>query len=102
MSCSGDDHLRICVFDLKQRTILSFKSFWIRNIVAYLNINSLTFFWIDKTNFFLIELSNIYIITSSHQFDADHIFIETAIIYVSVSQYRVTDAAVTQIVFFCA
>ena len=62
----------------------------------------LTAFLGYKINFFLIQLSNINIVTTAQKFDADHIFINSAVIHISAAQDCITNPRITQIEFLGA
>ena len=102
MSGSCDNHFRIRISNLQQWRIFSFKGFLPGDIVADLNIDFLTAFLGYKINFFLIQLSNINIVTTAQKFDADHIFINSAVIHISAAQDCITNPRITQIEFLGA
>ena len=51
----------------------------------------------NKVDFLLIELADIDIISTAKKLDANDVFIYSAIIHISASQYCISNAAVTQI-----
>ena len=87
---------------MQQRGTFSLKGFLSRDVVAYLNINFFTASLRNKVDFFLIELADINIVSTAQKLDADHVFIDSAVVHISASEDRIADAAVTQIELFGA
>mgnify|MGYP007085015822 CR=1 FL=1 len=99
---SGNNHFRISISDLKQRRAFSLKCFLPGNVVADLNIKLLAASLSNKVDFLLIELADIDIISTAKKLDANDVFIYSAIIHISASQYCISNTAVTQIELFRA
>ena len=97
---SGNNHFRISISDLKQRRAFSLKCFLPGNVVADLNIKLLAASLSNKVDFLLIELADIDIVSTAKKLDANYVFIYSAIIYISASQYCISNTAVTQIELF--
>ena len=72
------------------------------NVVADLNIKLLAASLSNKVDFLLIELADIDIVSTAKKLDANDVFIYSAIIHISASQYCISNAAVTQIELFRA
>ena len=92
---SGNDHFRISISNLKQRRAFSLKCFLTGNVVAYLNIKLLAAPLSNKVNLLLIELADIDIVSTAKKLDANDVFIYSAIIHISASQYCISNTAVT-------
>ena len=99
---SGNNHFRISVSNLKQRRAFSLKCFLPGNVVADLNINLFATSLSNKVDFLLIELADIDIISTAKKLDTNNVFIYSAIVYISASQYCISNTAVTQIELFRA
>ena len=93
---SGNNHFRISISDLKQRRTFSLKCFLPGNVVADLNINLLAASLSNKVDLLLIELADIDIVSTAKKFNANNIFIYSAVIHISASQYCISNTAVTQ------
>ena len=72
---SGNNHFRISISDLKQRSAFSLKCFLPGNVVADLNINLLTASLGNKVDFLLIELADLNIVSTAKKLDANDVFI---------------------------
>ena len=72
------------------------------NVVADLNIKLLAASLSNKVDFLLIELADIDIVSTAKKLDANNVFIYSAIIHISASQYCILNTAVTQIELFIA
>ncbi len=72
------------------------------NVVADLNIKLFATSLSNKVDFLLIELADIDIISTAKKLDANDVFIYSAIIHISASQYCILNTAVTQIELFIA
>jgi len=70
------------------------------NVVADLNIKLLAASLSNKVDFLLIELADI--VSTAKKLDANDVFIYSAIIHISASQYCILNTAVTQIELFIA
>ena len=99
---SGNNHFRISISNLKQRRAFSLKCFLPGNVVADLNINLLAASLSNKVDFLLIELADINIVSTAKKLDANDVFIYSAVIHISASQYCISNTAVTQIELFRA
>ena len=88
---SGNNHFRISISNLKQRRAFSLKCFLHGNVVADLNIKLLATSLSNKVDFLLIELANINIISTAKKLDANDVFIYSAIIYISASEYCISN-----------
>ena len=97
---SGNNHFRISISNLKERRAFSLKCFLPGNVVADLNIKLLAASLSNKVDFLLIELADIDIVSTAKKLDANDVFIYSAIIYISASQYCISNTAVTQIELF--
>src|SRR5699024_12395057 len=94
---SGNNHFRISVSNLKQRRAFSLKCFLPGNVVADLNITLFATSLSNKVDFLLIELADIDIISTAKKLDTNNVFIYSAIVYISASQYCISNTAVTHI-----
>ena len=81
---SGNNHFRISISDLKQRRAFSLKCFLPGNVVADLNINLLAASLSNKVDLLLIELADIDIVSTAKKFDANDVFIYSAVTSVSL------------------
>ena len=102
MFSSGNNHFRISISDLKQRRAFSLKCFLPGNIVAYLNINLFAASLSNKVDLLLIELADIDIVSTAKKLDANDVFIYSALIHISASQYCISNTTVTKIELFRA
>ena len=93
---SGNNHFRISISDLKQRRAFSLKCFLPGNVVTDLNINLLAASLSNKVDLLLIELADIDIVSTAKKLDANDVFIYSAVIHISASQYCISNTAVTQ------
>ena len=98
---SGNNHFRISISDLKQRRAFSLKCFLPGNVTD-LNINLLAASLSNKVDFLLIEFADIDIISTAKKLDTNNVFIYSAIVYISASQYCISNTAVSQIELFRA
>ena len=78
---SGNNHFRISISNLKQRSVFSLKCFLPGNVVADLNINLLAASLSNKVDFLLIELADINIISTAKKLDTNDVFIYSAMTY---------------------
>ena len=99
---SGNNHFRISISDLKQRRAFSLKCFLSGNVVADLNINLLAASLSNKVDLLLIELADIDIVSTAKKLDANDVFIYSAVIHISASQYCISNTTVTKIELFRA
>lgn len=88
MSGSGNDHFGVSISNLKQWRTFSFKCFLPGNVVAYLNIDLLAASLNNKIDFLLIELADINIVSTAKKFDANDVFVYSAIVYISASDSK--------------
>ena len=65
------------------------------NVVADLNIKLLAASLSNKVDFLLIELADIDIVSTAKKFDANDVFIYSAIIHVSCTKNSITYANIT-------
>ena len=96
--CSGNQDLRICVFDFQQRINFSLEGIWTADIIRDLNIDLFITLDRHKIYFFLIQHADIDFIFSAQQLYGDDVLQYSAVIEILGAELCVAEGKVAEII----
>ena len=102
MSSTGNYHLGISIFDLKQGRNLTFKGLFIADVVRHLYINLLVALDGNKVDFFFVKHTDIDLVSSAEQLYGNHIFKDSAVVHILRAELGIAESVVAQIILIVA